>query len=389
MDGIALAFVTGLTTGGLSCLAVQGGLLAASIAHQIEADIAQQNVDVPVSSVKRKARRATAPGKAMATRATPEKDHSLRVALPIILFLMAKVTAYTLLGFALGALGSVLELTPSTRAVLMLGIGIFLIGNALRMLNVHPIFRYFNIEPPKAVTRYIRRRAKGNADLATPLFLGFLTVLIPCGVTQAMMLVALGTGSAVQGAAIMFAFTLGTTPVFFALAYLATRLGKRLERQFTLVAAAVLIVIGVVSVTSASALLGFPISLPFQQSAVAANLPAPLPTATAGSAVAAPATGSGAAAAPSAAEQTLTIKAQNAGYFPALLQAKAGAPVKLQLVTNKTTSCARAFIIPKLKMQRVLPETGTVVFDIPPQPAGTTINYTCSMGMYTGKIQFN
>src|ERR1044071_7759633 len=35
---LAVAFITGLTTGGLSCLAVQGGLLASSLAHQIEQD---------------------------------------------------------------------------------------------------------------------------------------------------------------------------------------------------------------------------------------------------------------------------------------------------------------------------------------------------------------
>src|SRR5512139_1580483 len=34
-----VAFVTGLTTGGLSCLAVQGGLLASSLAHQIVHDL--------------------------------------------------------------------------------------------------------------------------------------------------------------------------------------------------------------------------------------------------------------------------------------------------------------------------------------------------------------
>ena len=39
---IIIAFITGLTTGGLSCLAVQGGLLASSLAHQIEQDYAAQ-----------------------------------------------------------------------------------------------------------------------------------------------------------------------------------------------------------------------------------------------------------------------------------------------------------------------------------------------------------
>lgn len=38
MSQMVVAFVTGLTTGGLSCLAVQCDLLASSLAHQIEQD---------------------------------------------------------------------------------------------------------------------------------------------------------------------------------------------------------------------------------------------------------------------------------------------------------------------------------------------------------------
>ena len=36
MSQLIVAFITGITTGGLSCLAVQGGLLASSLAHQFE-----------------------------------------------------------------------------------------------------------------------------------------------------------------------------------------------------------------------------------------------------------------------------------------------------------------------------------------------------------------
>src|SRR5678810_977605 len=39
---LVVALITGLTTGGLSCLAVQGGLLASSLAHQIEQDCVEQ-----------------------------------------------------------------------------------------------------------------------------------------------------------------------------------------------------------------------------------------------------------------------------------------------------------------------------------------------------------
>jgi uncharacterized protein len=137
----------------------------------------------------------------------------------IALFLGSKLVAYTILGLLLGWAGSVLQLTPITQAILQLAIGIFMVGTALRMFNVHPIFRSFVIEPPAFLTRYIRRTAKNSThDIATPLFLGALTVLIPCGVTRAMMALAIGSGNPLLGAAIMFSFTLGTSPVFFTLA---------------------------------------------------------------------------------------------------------------------------------------------------------------------------
>ena len=233
---IPIAFITGLTTGGLSCLVVQGGLLASSVAREVESSLAQPH------------------GK------KGRMQPSAHASRPILLFLAAKLAAYTLLGFLLGWLGSVLQLSPLVRAILQLAIGVFMLGTALRMLNVHPIFRYFAIEPPPTVTRYIRRTARDGAHLATPLFLGVLTVLIPCGVTQAMMAVAMGTGNPVMGAAIMFAFTLGASPVFFAVAYLTTRLGATLESNFMRFVAAVVLVLGLVSIDSGLTLAGSPYS---------------------------------------------------------------------------------------------------------------------------------
>src|SRR5687768_10688701 len=125
---ILIAFITGLTTGGLSCLAVQGGLLASSLAHQIERDY----LELSTQPKKR--------GK----KSPPQKRTN--TALPILLFLLAKLVVYTLLGVLLGWAGSFITLSPVGRAFLMIAIGLFMVGNALRMFNVHPIFRYFNIE---------------------------------------------------------------------------------------------------------------------------------------------------------------------------------------------------------------------------------------------------
>ncbi|CAG1015472.1 hypothetical protein ANAEL_05276 [Anaerolineales bacterium] len=353
MSQIVIAFITGLTTGGLSCLAVQGGLLASSLAHQIEQDYVTH-----------------------ATHGKKSKSVAARTnsALPIFLFLVAKIVAYTLLGALLGLLGSYLTLSPMTRALLMIVIGVFMIGNALRMFNVHPIFRYFSIEPPKFITRYIRRTAKGT-DTATPIFLGLLTVFIPCGVTQAVMATALGTGSMAMGAALMFAFTLGTSPVFFIIAYLTTELGAKLEKFFMRFVAVVVLILGFVTLDGGLNLMGSPLSF---QNLTRSWLPA--------RAEAKPAAES--APQQSVAEGELILNVQNSGYFPTTLKAPAGKDLTLNLVTDQTYSCARDFVIPALDYYELLPDTGVVKVNIPAQEKGSELFFTCSMGMYTGQIVF-
>src|SRR5512136_1765578 len=359
MNQIFVAFITGLTTGGLSCLAVQGGLLASSLEHQLE-----EQLDLQIEQ-ELAARRAHRSGK--------KRERVLahpRLALPILLFLAAKLAAYTLLGFLLGALGSVLQLNAVTRAILLIAIGIFMVGNALRMFNTHPIFRYFSIEPPKFITRYIRRKAKNGESFFAPLFLGALTVFIPCGVTQAMMAVAVGTGNALQGAVLMFAFILGTSPVFFLVAYLTMQLGARLEKWFMRFVAIVLLVLGLVSVNNGLNLVGSPLSVQ--------NMTQALFTAPASSS-------QEYASAPAG---TLRLNASNSGYSPRRLYAIAGQAVLLNIVTADTYSCARDFVIPALGVEKLLPQSGTVPVDIPAQVAGTVMRFSCSMGMYTGEIVF-
>ncbi len=341
MSQLAVAFITGITTGGLSCLAVQGGLLASSLAHQIEQDYLEQ-----AAHAERKKQR----GKK--NQPAPRSNS----AFPIFLFLIAKIVAYTVLGALLGLVGSYLTLSPATRA-----------------FNVHPIFRYFSIEPPKFITRYIRRTAKGT-DTFTPLFLGALTVFIPCGVTQAMMAAALGTSSMAMGAALMFAFTLGTSPVFFIVAYLTTELGSRLENLFMRFVAAVVLILGLVTINGGLNVLGSQLS--FQ------NLTRSLLPSNSGPALVAQAAQS------SFAKGDVVLYVQNEGYFPQTISAPAGKNFILNLVTNQTYSCARDFVIPSLDYYELLPDTGTVQVNIPAQEKGNTLFFTCSMGMYTGQIVF-
>jgi len=101
-----------------------------------------------------------------------------------------------------------------------------MIATAGRLLNLHPIFRYTVIQPPTFVLRYLNKISKDSSFFA-PIMLGALTVLIPCGVTQAMMVLAIGTGSFFYGALIMSAFVLGTSPVFFLLGLSVSSIFKK------------------------------------------------------------------------------------------------------------------------------------------------------------------
>jgi sulfite exporter TauE/SafE len=350
-----IAFLTGLTAGGLGCLAVQGGLMASTLAHQLELDR-----QIP------------------RTRGDTDMDRKFqpRFALPISLFLLAKLCAYTLLGLLLGTFGSILQFTPLARAALMIAIGIFMLANGLRMLNAHPVFRRFIIEPPSSLTRFIRRTSKNGTSLTTPIVLGALTVLLPCGVAQAIMAAALGSGDPLQGAGLMFAFTLGTMPLFFSAAYCASRLGAVLERFFTRIVALILIALGVISVVYGCNLAGVPLSFPGWMNRLMI---------TSGSRDTSPLAG----AADMERQRTYTVSVSNSGYSPGVLHLPANRPVTLIWVTGGSACCARSLVVPALDYQAILPASGKVPLIIPAQKKGTVIHYSCSTGSRTGRLVFD
>ncbi|HEX6977205.1 MAG TPA: sulfite exporter TauE/SafE family protein [Patescibacteria group bacterium] len=335
MNQIWLAFLTGLTTGGISCMAVQGGLLATSLSQKTEADITRNE-------------RFTQVG----------------------IFLAAKILAYTILGALLGAIGSKLILSPILQAWMQIFVGFFMLATAGRLLNLHPVFRYFVIQPPKFVYRFMKNKAKSDSFF-TPALLGVMTILIPCGVTQAMMVLAVGTGSAVIGALILFAFVLGTSPVFFTLGVAASSLMKK--KAFVYISSIVILVLGVLSINSGQILRGSPHTIQNYYTALVSIFK---PTAQAKGSVAGIQNGS----------QEVVVNVKSSGYTSTVNTLKAGVPVRMKLVTNNTQGCARAFNIPSMGISKVLPQTGTELVEFTPTKAGR-LTATCSMGMYT--INFN
>ncbi len=323
-----IIFLTGLTVGGLTCLIVQGGLLASVIASREEEEIE----------------------KGINTRNT---------VFPTLAFLSAKLVVYTGLGFALGAFGGAIGINQTSQIIMQFVAGLYMVAVALNLLNVHPIFRYAIIPPPRFLARKVRNQSKSK-ELFAPAFLGAMTVFIPCGTTLAMEALAISSGNAVLGATIMATFILGTTPLFFGVGFITSVLGDNFRTKFLRLAAIAVIYLGVTSINGALVASGSPISFSSLQVRTTQN--------------------------DIATNQNPTIEISSSGYSPNYIRVKKDEKVNLTLKSTNAFSCASAFRIPSLGIVKNLQPNDTQIVTFTPTKPGK-ITFTCSMGMYDGIIE--
>ncbi len=329
-------FLTGLTVGGLTCLAVQGGLLASIIAAREE------------------------------EQPTNPKKHAL---FATGAFLIAKLIAYIALGFVLGAFGGAINIGGSVQTIMQLIAGLYMIAVALNLLNVHPIFRYAIIQPPRFLTRLVRNQSKSK-DIFAPALLGALTIFIPCGTTLAMEALAISSANAFLGASIMGAFILGTIPLFFGVGFITSILGDAFKSRFLKLAAVAVIYLGITSVNGALVALGSPLTL----ESVAESFPVTIGSTSESSQ-------------PNiAASQDVDITITSRGYLPNSFKVRKGSPVTIKLTSKDAYSCAAGFRIPSLGISKNLQPNDTELITFTPQEAGK-IPFSCSMGMYRGVIE--
>ncbi len=86
-------------------------------------------------------------------------------------------------------------------------------------------------------------------------------------------------------------------------------------------------------------------------------------------------------------KQIIQIDAKG-GYAPRESVASANTPTAIDVRTNGTFDCSTALVLPRLGIKKSLPPSGDTMIDIPPQPAGTTLQGLCAMGMYSFSVKF-
>jgi hypothetical protein len=128
------------------------------------------------------------------------------------------------------------------------------------MLGLLPWLRKFTPRMPRILARKIdAEKSKSNS----PLIVGLLNGLMPCGPLQAMQIYALSTGSAVTGALSMLLFSLGTVPLMFGLGALSTVLSKKFSQKVMTVGAALVLMLGLSMFSSGWSLSGFSLNAVF------------------------------------------------------------------------------------------------------------------------------
>lgn len=283
---------------------------------------------------------------------------------PVGAFLAMKLLAYTILGLGLGAIGAKLQLSTTVNIWLQFFAGFIIIITGIRIIFPRWL-PWFAFTPPAGIRRFVRKQAKSDAWIA-PAFLGLLTVLIPCGTTIAMETAAIATGSALQGAGILFAFVLGTAPLFILVGIFAKGTAFA-QRKLAWVTAMIVLGLGLYTINGALVMIDSPYS--FQNEARAFS------TMLAGSSESESVTASTSA----------TIEVRGTGYIPNAVTVQAGQPVTINLHAIGQLGCTSVFRIPKLNIERTLqPDSNSSIVATFPNPGHYT--FSCGMGMYTGTI---
>ncbi|ATW28044.1 heavy metal transporter [Candidatus Formimonas warabiya] len=273
---------------------------------------------------------------------------------PSFLYNAGRVLSYTLIGGAVGALGSVVSFSGSSKGIVAIISGAFMIVMGLNMLNVFPWLKRFQPRMPKI----FGNRIYGSVEKYGPFYVGLLNGFMPCGPLQAMQLYALGTGSLGAGALSMFYFSLGTVPLAFGLGAVSSFLSSRFTRRMLKVSMILVVVLGVLMVNRGLNLSGLSVSL-----------------ASSGTGNIAQITGD---------VQVVTTKMESGQYTPIIVQK--GIPVKWTIKADSSdlNGCNNPLTIPEFNIEKKL-VPGDNIIEFTPEKEGDIV-YTCWMGMISSKI---
>lgn len=288
------------------------------------------------------------------------------------MFGIGRLISYATLGSILGLIGSQIKISLGFTSLLIMAISAIMILLALQMLGVKSL-KKFQLGVPKFISHYIadEKNFKGRY---MPSILGALTFFLPCGFTITAQGLALLSGSAWQGALIMFFFALGTAPTLLLIGLSSVKFSSRphLASRFSMAAGFLILFFALFNINNQLNLLGWAsfndLFRTSTQTATTQNDQSGLPPIVNG-------------------EQLIKMDATSNGYSPNYFKVRVGVPVRWEITDKGTSGCTNAVISKGLFPDQIpLTNSQVSVKEFTPQKIGK-YKFSCWMGMISGVIE--
>jgi sulfite exporter TauE/SafE/plastocyanin domain-containing protein/copper chaperone CopZ len=329
--GLVVALLLGLAAGVSTCMALVGGLVLG-----LSAAFASGRPDLSGAAAMR----------------------------PAAVFVAGRIAGYAVFGAVLGAIGASITMPPMLTAVLMITVAVVMLLLGTRLTGLSPRLAGWSPTLPMGLGGRLGLTDGGAgaySDTRAGL-LGAASFFLPCGFTQAIQIYALSTGNPLFAAALLGTFAIGTAPGLLALAGLPIVVPSRAKPTLMRLVGVVVIGFALLNGSAGLRLSGF--TMP---SLVAFANAAPLPGTLGPDGV-----------------QAITTFQDAGGYSPENIVIYAGYPTRWTVRSSNVNTCAASLWAPDVDIRARL-EKGDNTFELPALKAGT-LNYSCAMGMYSGKI---
>lgn len=262
---VLAASLTGLASS-LHCLGMCGGAISATMLTATPHRLGTTLAVFPLAALLRTVRKVSPVSPISSVVLDDNFAQSATVQhLPLVLaFNAGRIFSYGIAGAIVGALGSGMG-AWLMRDAMPLRLTLFVMANMVMLLTGFYIAGWTRgLAPLERAGAHLWRKISPMTKRLLPIenagqaaLLGALWGWVPCGLVYAMLVVALASGNAVSGAAIMFAFGLGTLPAMTAAGILSAQMKSWLrDRRLRVIAGMVVIVIALLGLNRAPMLAG-------------------------------------------------------------------------------------------------------------------------------------
>lgn len=288
---------------------------------------------------------------------------------PHLFFNLGRIASYTILGGAIGLLGSFFQFSGTSLGLVTAAVALVMLTLGLQLTGLFPRLQNVSFSMPKGISKLlgIKEQTQKEYSHKNAFLMGGSTFFLPCGFTQAMQLYAVSTGSFTSGALIMGIFALGTTPGLLSIGGLTAAIKGVFAQKFFKFAGVVVSLLAFFNLNNGLNLLGVN---PFNDLGNRINAYA--------------ASDKNSGAKEENGVQIVRMDQTAGGYSPNKFTVTSGVPVKWIITSKDPNSCASSIVSSKLNVRQSL-HPGENIIEFTPKEVGT-IKFSCSMGMYTGSF---